>query len=347
MSEKIPQTANSGRDAAPPRSNTKFILAAIFVLLLLSGIQFFLLFTVADEKLTLLDPTAKISIEVVQVIDIDYPFFSVQEFQEILTALEGEIRDKLGYEVVFEQGRRIISDEYANPEELFTDAKAANAWFSSQLAVLKGWQTNFAWLTSIMQRPGARQILETYYTPQDPQEGSAALEQAIRQDFTQKISRLLEIRDLRGNRVFDDKEQEGLSSSAYWHYILGKQAEGDLVICNIPIFFPSALTPADAVTRGGLMTSMLTASARPLSGVVGLSSWPLLAAPHNASRENAQAIFVRIALQALARLLYRADYMLEPPGNLLYPMLGEDYFSWYTHSPGRLAENLPQPVKKF
>jgi len=329
-----------GTKASARSNNTRFILAAIAALLLLSAIQFLLLFTVTDEKLKPLDPKTKIQIEVVQVIDLDFSFFSEAEFQEILTNLGRDAQEKLGYELVFTQGRKIISDEYANPHDVFTDPKTADTWFSSQLAVSKGWQTNFAWLGAIMQQPASRRILESYYNA-----GEGALNSVIRRDFTEKIARHLEIRDMHGSPVFSDKRQQGLSSSAYWHYLLGKQADGDLVICNIPIVFPSALTPADAVTRGGLLTSMLAPSSRPLGGVAGLSCWPILAAQY--PRKTALEIFERMALQALARLLHRQGYALQPEGNLLYPMLGEDYLSWYTHGTGRLAEDRPQPVKSF
>jgi hypothetical protein len=321
--------------AAPVKpSNKKFIFSAILVLLLLSGIQFLLLFTVTGEKLKTLDPNETITIEVVQVIDLDFDFFSETEFQEILTALEREAQDKLGYTVTFAHARKVMSNEYADLQNIFIDTRAANAWFSSQLAVPKGWQTNFSWLDAIMQRPAARQILESHYGAQE----NDALTSAIRQDFTQRITDNL--------AILDNKEQEGLSSSAYWHYLLKEQSDGDLVICNIPIFYPSALTPVDAITRGGLQVSMIAASTRHLGGVIGLSSWPVLASQQT-SRKIKQDIFTRMALQALARLLYRQEYALQPEGNLLYPMLGDDYFMWYTTSPGRLPENKPQPVKSF
>jgi len=341
--EASPKTPRAGAEKTTAQpSNKKFILAAILVLLLLSGIQFLLLLTVTDESLKPLDPAAEITIEVVQVIDLAFAFFSENEFQDILAALEREALDKLGYKVVFVQARKVMSDEYADLQNIFIDPKAANAWFSSQLAVPRGWQTNFAWLDAIMQRPAARQILESYYGAHD----NDSLMSIIRQDFNQKITRNLAIRDIHGTRVFDNQQQEGLSSSAYWHYLLKEQSDGDLVICNIPIFYPSALTPVDAITRGGLLTSMIAASSRHLGGVIGLSSWPLLASAQY-SRETVRDIFTRMALQALACLLHRQEYTLQPGGNLLYPMLGDDYFLWYTTSPGRLPENKPQPVKSF
>jgi hypothetical protein len=337
----LPPPADSGSKAQPP-NNKRFILTAILVLLLLSGIQFLLLLTVTDKKLKPLDPDEQITIEVVQVIDLDYAFFSEGEFQEILADLERKARDTLGYDITFVQTRRVMSDEFADLQNIFIDRRAADAWFSAQLAVPKGWQTNFAWLDAILQRPAARLILESYYGAHE----SDALTSIIRQDFTQKISRNLAIRDIHGNRVFDNKQQEGLSSSAYWHYLLREQSDGDLVICNIPIFYPSALTTVDAITRGGLQISMIAPSSRHLGGVIGLSSWPVLA-QQQYSRETARDIFTRMALQALARLLHRQDYALQPGGNLLSPILGEDYFLWYTASPGRLPENKAPPVKNF
>ncbi|MDR2733450.1 MAG: hypothetical protein LBC99_02255 [Spirochaetota bacterium] len=322
--------------------NQKLIALAILVLLLLSAVQFVFLLVIRAEKLPPLDPGTEIALEVVQVIDLKYSFFSETEFQEILDSIKRETKEVLGYEIVFTQVRKVMSDAYADLHNVFIDPKAADAWFSSQLAQEKGWQTNFAWLNAVLQHPVSRGILESFYGMEE----NAALSTAIKQDFTKKITGNLAIRDLRGSRVFDDKRQEGLSSVAYWHYLLGEQSDGDLVISNIPVFFPSAQTPADAVTRGGLAHSMIVSSARPLGGVIGLSSWPLLARD-DYSRETAQNIFSRIALQSIARLLLRQDYSREPEGNLLSPILGENYLLWYTQFSGRLAEDTPQPVKNF
>jgi hypothetical protein len=320
----------------------KLIILTILALVLLSAIQFALLFIIRDEKLPPLDPESEIAIEVVQVIDLKYAFFSEAEFQGILDALRRDAWELLGYKIVFTQIRKVMSDAYADLHNVFIDPKAADAWFSSQLAQEKGWQTNFAWLNAVLQHPVSRGILASFYGTEE----SAALNAAVRQDFTKKIAGHLVIRDLHGNRVFDDKRQEGLSSVAYWHYLLGEQSDGDLVISNIPVFFPSAQTPADAVTRGGLAHSMIVSSSRPLGGVIGLSSWPLLVRD-DFSRETAQNIFTRIALQSIARLLLRQDYSSEPDGNLLSPILDENYLSWYTESSGRLAKDAPQPIKNF
>jgi len=320
----------------------KLIFLAIVVLLLLSAIQFALLFIIRDENLSPLDPQSEIALEVVQVIDLKYAFFNETEFQEILDSLKREARELLGYEIVFTQVRKVMSDAYADLHNVFIDPKAADAWFSSQLAQEKGWQTNFAWLNVVLQLPVSREILASFYGTAE----NTALNAAIRQDFTKKIAGNLAIRDLHGNRVFDDKRQEGLSSVAYWHYLLSEQSDGDLVISNIPVFFPSAQTPVDAVTRGGLAHSMIAPSSRSLGGVIGLSSWPLLASG-GYSRETAQKIFTRIALQSIARLLLRQDYSNSPEGNLLSPILDENYLLWYTEFSGRLAKDAPQPIKNF
>ena len=338
----MPKKAQTIVPPQTPRSNTRFIFSVIAVILLLSVMKFILVLTITDTSLKALNPNTPIRFDLVQVIDLDFPFFSETEVQEILHTLEKEVLEKLGFTVTFTLGRRIISDDYVDIHSIFIDPNAANKWFYSQLAVSKGWQNNFAWLAAIMARPQARKILESFYGHHD----ADALTTIIRQDFSRQILEHLEIRDIHGNGVFTDALHEGLSSSAYWHYILGEQSDGDIVICNIPIFFPSALTPVDAVTRGGLLHSMIVPSSRQTGGVIGLSTWPLLS-QESLSREMSRNIFARIKLQAVARLLLRQEYIIGSEKSLLTPILGKDYVSWYTSSPGRLPEVMPHPVKRF
>lgn len=323
----------------PGRSNRNFILGALGVILLLSALQFFLLHTVSSPNLKPLDPKNEIRLQVVRILDLDFPFQSDAEFSSYLKHLSETVKNKTGYTVVFEQNRKIISDEFSTAQDIFSDSKAADAWFSSQLAVSKGWQTNFTWLSPIIQNPASRRILEKYY-------GTNDLTRRVTRDFTRKITSLINLTGPRGKRLFDTPRRQALSSTAWWHYLLGKQSEGDLVVANYPIFYPSALTPADAVTRGGLVTSMIAPSSRPIGAAIAVSSWPVYGR-RQYHRDTAQKILGEISAQALARVLLRRGLELDKPLSLLYPVLGEDLNTWYNNGSREPATSSATPVQRF
>lgn len=326
----------------PARSNRPFILGAIAVILLLAALQFLLLLTVADEKLKPLDKGSEVRIQVVRVLDLDFPFLSDAEFAVFLEQLQNVAREKLGFRITLEATRNILNDDFLSPGDLFADRQAADTWFRSQLAVSKGWQTNYAWLNAILQQPAARAILAGHYRTSEPSD----LEAKIRRDFAKRISGNLAIRDVRGRRIFDDPRRQALSSTAYWSYLLGKQAEGDFIVCNIPIFFPSALTPPDAVSRGGMVTTLLTASSRQFGGAIALSTFPVIGR-RQYSRDNARTILVELGVQALGRLLYRRGYDAKDTGSLLFPALGDDLLSWYNKGSRKLDKESAQTIKRF
>jgi len=340
MATKKPIAPKATTTAAQPqKSSRNFILGALGVILLLSGIQFFLLHTVSSPTLKPLDPKSEIRLQVVRILDLDFPFQSDAEFSSFLKLLSGTLKKKTGYTVIFEENRKIISDEFTGGNDIFADSKAAEAWFASQLAGSRGWQTNFSWLNPILQNPVSRKILESWY-------GTNDLSGLIVKDFTRKISSLISMKGVRGKRVFLDPRRHITSSTAWWHYLLGKQPEGDLVVANYPIFYPSALTPVDAITRGGLMTSMLAPSSRTLGATIGLSSWPVYGR-RQFHPETAQKILVELSAQALGRVLLRRGFDLENKNSLLYPVLGEDLLKWYNKGSREPGTASSTPLQRF
>lgn len=331
--------SGSTKQPASGRNNRTFILGALGIILLLSALQFFLLQTVSSPSLKPLDPKSEIKLQVVRILDLDFPFQSDAEFSSYLKTLSETIKKKTGHTVVFEQGRKIISDEFTTAQDIFLDSTAAETWFSRQLAVSKGWQTNFAWLSSIIQNPLARQILEAYYGTND------LLRRATR-DFSRKITSLINLTGPKGRRIFETPRRQALSSTAWWHYLLGKQSEGDLIVANYPIFYPSALTPVDAITRGGLVTSMLAPSSRPIGAAIAISSWPVLGR-RQYHRETAQKILTEISAQALARVLLRHELEPDKPASLLYPVLGENLNAWYNNGSREPVGSSFTPVQQF
>lgn len=339
MATKKTATTQPAQRQQPQKNSRNFILGALGVIILLSGIQFLLLYTVRSPTLKPLDPKTEIRIQVVRILDLDFPFQSDAEFSSYLKLLAETVKRKTGYTVVFEENRKIISDEFSSGNDIFVDSKAAETWFSSQLAESRGWQTNFSWLKPILQNPASRTILETWY-------GTNNTTKRIIKDFSKKIASMISMKGVRGKRVFDDPRRHITSSTAWWHYLLGKQSEGDLVVANYPIFYPSALTPVDAITRGGLVTSMLAPSSRPLGAAIALSSWPVYGR-RQFHPETAQKIFVEVSAQALGRVLLRRGFDLENKQSLLFPILGEDLLKWYNKGSREPGKASSIPLQRF
>lgn len=308
----------SGGTTAPvgeKRGNYRIVYLGIAAILFLGALQFLLILTLGDTSLKPLDKGKVHAISVTRVVDLGFPSLDKEAFDVYLSSLSNAIRTELGYTVAFTLRRTVLVDNFISADDMQFGSRAARNWFARYRAVDPCWQgADFGWLDLILQDARSRAVLERHYGTR-----GTALRERIIKDFSIRFRALAEMKDAAGRPVFTDKACFR-AAAICWAWLLSSQLTSDFVVTNTPIFHPSAVTPAGAVTRGGLILSLLTGSKRPLQGVLAFSSFPV--------RDAGMRERVLYTLQGFARLLCRRPLSLAHEDGILYPVFGGRERQW-------------------
>lgn len=325
------------------KRNRSFVVRAFAVLILLSALQFVLIFTLGDDSLRPLDRKQPYNLHVTRVLNLNFPYLTDAGFRDFLNLLARRIDEKLGFQVRFSLRRTVLIDNFIDTRNTFFETAMARSFFKRAQMVAGDWRSNFSWLDTMLRDPRQRALLEQHYGT------NSNLKQRIRKDFLRQMEKNVGIRDANGNPQFANANRIPASSSAYWALLVGSQKNSDFLVTNNPVFFPSIHLPPDAVTRGGLMITLLQAAERPLGGALACSLYPFLAVtpnPDAASPTEPVSVVAEAALQGFARLMLRRRLTLSGPDCLTYPLFGFDYEAWYRNGRRRLC-NSKQELYRF
>jgi hypothetical protein len=322
--------------------NRRVVLIGAMAIVLIAAVQFLLLFTVGNERLKPLDPQGEFQLQVTRVLDLDFPDLGEERFMAYLDRLRIAIKERIGYRVSFSVRKTILIDNFLAADDPVFDTGVARSWFRNQHSAIEDWQTNFRWLADLLDIPENLQVLAAHYGLRDRER----LEGAVRVDFLERAARHLAITNLRGEPVFIGGRKLQSAASVFWAFLIANQSRSDLVIANGPVFFPSVQTPVDAVTRGGLVLTMLERSERPIQGSLAVSLYPLLAAPFSDETKR-DDFLVQMSLQGFARLFLRRDLQTGDPASLLYPVFGDAYEEWHGSGNRGLATNAGSLLETF
>ena len=314
-------------------SNSRIVYIGIAVILLLSGLQFFLILTLGDDSLKPLARDRVHQVVVNRVIDMRFPSFREPVFRRFLARLSNRIVRRTGFRVSFLVKKTVLAENYISQEDTIFTTSAARDWFRKRGVEFPCRQgKNFDWLNAILGDPVKRKVLAVRYG----RGATAALKKRVAEDFTRRFKKLRGMRDRYGKRYFD----EGgcfRAAAVCWAYLLSGQVNSDFIVSNAPVFYPSSVTPADAVTRGGLVYSLIANSRRSLQGVLLLSLYPV----HRLPAAKRAGVSVRLALQGFARLLLRRPFEVRNKKSLLYPVFGNGLQKWAEVDRTIVFENAP------
>lgn len=332
----------TGGEVEQQKTRRRVFLTGLLVIVLFAGVQTFMLLTGSGAVLPDLDPAQVYTLQVTRVLDPELPALSRQEFARFLKKLEEDLNRFSHVKVRLEHARSVLAGTLFNDSsEQFSGAGAAR-WFNRNSFVgrVQCNETGYSrttntllqgkWIDRVLDDTNRRAQLAVYY-----RSGTLhGLRDRLLKDFRVKFRRNLAWKNRYGSGYLAAKERWCYSSAAYWSYLLGSQVRSDLIVSNIPVFFPAAVSTAGALTRGGLSLFLTAPVKRQLGEAVMFSTAPLLRGKRLTAEQCA-----RLALQPLMGVVQRRPLTLADSGSLFYPVLGEQYRNWLTDHGARSGTN--------
>ena len=323
------------------KGNKALIIKSILILAVLSGLQFLLIFTIGSNKLKQLDKNSLYNINITKILDLDFPSLNEDHINDILNKLKKDIKTKLGFNLSFKIRKTILINNYISSSDSLFDTDSAKAYFKKNQTYQLHLTKDMSWLELLLKKDLSKKLLSNYYKIKNPKN----LKKVITQNFIKNFKKNILIRNNKGIPVFALPSKIPSSSSAYWSYIASHQSKSDFIISNSPIFFPSGKTPADAVSRGGMVNFMITDSRRSMQGSLILSYYSVL--KQNYTTRIRKNILSELALQGFAMLLNRVSYDSDNTRSLLYPAFGYNYKRWYLNGRRKINEIKMEKLKDF
>jgi len=296
------------------------VYLGVAVIFLLSGLQFFLILTPGDTSLKPVEPGRVHQVVVNRVIDMNFPSFDDGGFRQYLSQLSNRITRRLGFRVRFLIKKTVLVDNYISGDDMTCNSSAARDWFRRHSVSKPCWTgRRNDWLDVVLADPGKRAILAKHYKSRD----LALLREKVKKDFLARFSHLANLKNRQGRKLYRESACFR-AAAACWAYLLSGQVKSDFIVINFPVFYPSAVTPVDAVTRGGVIYSLIANSNRSLQGVLLMS----LFSAHKFGTTGRLHAAVRLSLQGFARLLLRRSFEIRDGRSLLYPVFGGNLKRW-------------------
>jgi len=289
-------------------SNSKIIRTAILTIVAFSFLTIILVLNMRGRVVRELDINVKHRLNVIRVLDLEYPRFSEKDFILLLSRLEKKIKNELGYNVEFRFSKTVLADNWLSADLDIFSTQAAKDWFKNQRSLTN----NFNWLRSDFMSSAKVKMLSSYYS------AKGELLQSVKNDFNMKAQMLLKsVHFLKDGRV--------KVSGAYWNYFMENFVNADFIVSNSPIFLPYKDIPIDAVTRGGLIINLSTKSKNKVGRAYLLSLYQIIAKLGN--HDIGLNMANKVALQGFASYLIGIPLSADSNSSM-YPLMGDDFKKW-------------------